>query len=104
MSEINTRFVKDMLGIYLRARDEEGYIAFDFYSMLGRDGAFKTAMTLVNRLTPSIGFLKLCELNRIDLTVEALITGDQDYRSLFDEQTLKTAEQRIRAFERDSKT
>jgi hypothetical protein len=30
MSEINTRFVKDMLGIYLRARDEEGYIASDF--------------------------------------------------------------------------
>ena len=65
-----------------------------FLDMLDKRGGEATAHALLAG-RPSDGFVKLWELKRLDLSVEA-IALQHPWRSLFADQELRTAEQRLR--------
>lgn len=79
-----------------RARVELRYVPSYFIAMLNERGGYETAIDLIQRPKPSEGFIKLYQLGRLDLTVEALVLED-DWKSLFDEEILNIARTRLRA-------
>jgi hypothetical protein len=95
--ERSRRFGQAMRDIYLRARDELGYNATYFLSMLSELGAMQTAVRLVGSTTPSAGFTTLWERGRLDLTVEALVLSDE-YADLFEDWIVKAALERLEAY------
>jgi len=72
-----------------------GYNPTRFLQMLENKGPVQTAIELV--MAPRIheGFIKLLELNRLDLTVEAIILR-QPYCNLFPEEVLKKAKEKLK--------
>ena len=83
-----------MLEIYDRAKSEAGYPATRFRQMVLERGGYKTAKYLIGEPTVSEGFTQLALRERLDLTVEALIQ-QTEWRSLFSNQELETAAQRL---------
>lgn len=66
---------------------------FTFIKSYGAIGASKRLM-LTGADNVQSGFIKLCELNRLDLTFESIIIKEK-YKLLFDEQTITTAMKRL---------
>ncbi len=71
-----------------------GYKPTLFIRMLGERGALETARTLLGTSSPSDGFTRLWELNRLSLTVEA-IGQRPEFASLFSPEVLATAQARL---------
>ncbi len=72
-SPLEEGFDAAMLDLYKRALSETGYKATRFLDMLHRHRGLETAGILINATRPSDGYTALWELNRLDLTVEALV-------------------------------
>ena len=90
------QFEAAMTNIYHEAR-ASGYTASGFRRMLQEQGALSTARRLVLSPQPSPGFGELLLLNRLDLTVEALIV-QEPWRRLFEPQVLNAARRRLDQF------
>jgi hypothetical protein len=71
-----------------------GYKPTEFLRMVNKDGALQTAKRLILSNTLSTGFSRLWELNRLDLTVEALALREP-WRQLFTEDEIERAQQRL---------
>jgi len=91
---IEQRLTKEMHMIYTRAVSECDYRPSYFLQMLGDRGALATAHALLSG-QPSDGFVKLWQLRRLDLTVEALVIRE-DWGSLFNDAELATARRRLK--------
>ena len=64
---------------------------------LEQDGAVATAERLVLAQRPSVTFLELAVMKRLDLTVEAIIQ-DPQWSELFSEEIRQTARRRLESF------
>lgn len=65
-----------------------------FLRMLDEGGAINTAHALLATSSPSDGFTRLWELERLDLAVEAIVL-DAEFSSNFSEDELETARRRL---------
>jgi hypothetical protein len=102
LAERNGRSADDfesaMRGIYHRAKDEAGYTATYFLSMLAEHGGLETAHRLLVATKISDGFTALWERHRLDLTVEALVLKPE-FQALFSDEELETARRRLEQFD-----
>jgi hypothetical protein len=90
-------FHKDMLKIYENAKKECGYNASRFIQMVANEGGYNVAKKFIHSNTPSDGFIKLWELNRLDLTVEALILKEK-YQPLFSNEEREIVKNRLKEY------
>lgn len=88
------RFNEEMSQIYSRAM-AVGVHFGRINIMIRNQTAFETARLLVNETVLSNGFLRLIEVNRLDLSIEHLILRDP-YNQLFDEETKANARRKLR--------
>lgn len=95
MSNLEKEFDKGMRAIYEKAKTECNYIATRYLQMLSKYGGLKTAKRLLSDNKLHYGLVKLYECNRLDLTVEALVTKEK-YRTLFTDNEIKEAKRRLR--------
>lgn len=72
-----------------------GYNPTKFNQMIATEGGYTVAKKLIHRT--STGFEKLWELNRLDLSTEAVIL-QKKYRTLFTKEELETAKTRLNEF------
>jgi hypothetical protein len=96
-SELELCFHNDMLGIYHEA-SKLGYRPSYFLKMVSQKGGVATAHHLLDKSGTSDGFTRLWELNRLDLSVEALVLESR-YHSLFSTVQLATATDRLKEYE-----
>jgi 5-methylcytosine-specific restriction protein A len=85
---------------YQRAGKEAKYWGFYFLRDLKKYGGLKVAQRLLAKTTKAgetKGFLALADVGRPDLSVEAVVL-DARFRSLFSEQEIAIAEQRLARF------
>ena len=90
----NERFT----GFLQRAAEEsrrEGYSPNNFVRMLNAEGGFETTKRLLMKPTVSEGFVELFRLQRLDLTVEALVV-ESEWARFFDPALLAIAGKRLR--------
>jgi 5-methylcytosine-specific restriction enzyme A len=84
---------------FLRQAAEEsrraGYPPNNFVRMLNAEGGFETAKRLLLKSAVSEGFVELFRLQRLDLTVEALVV-ESEWARLFEPELLAIAEKRLR--------
>jgi hypothetical protein len=90
---LERRFSKEMGLIYERAVSECDYRPNYFLQMIKDRGALSTARALLSG-QPSQGFVKLWELGRLDLSVEALVVRE-DWQSMFRGEELAIARKRL---------
>lgn len=95
----------DLLTALDESRKLNAKINFDFVltfiKSYGAIGATKRLMqTGIDKIQS--GFIKMWELNRMDLTFESIIVNPK-YSLLFDEQTIKIAAERLKIFEKPAK-
>lgn len=95
--DVEREFDRAMLQVYKDARDQAGYNAVRFLSMLADGGGLETARTLLHASTVSDGYTALWERQRLDLTVEAVIL-DQRWRPLFTDAERAIARKRLRDY------
>ena len=87
-------FHEEMLGIYEKAKKECGYNATRFLQMVQEKGGVKAAKQWLSNDTPQEGLFKLWELDRLDLSMEALVLRKQ-FRRLFTDEELTRARKRF---------
>jgi hypothetical protein len=95
MTDLLKQFDLAMLGIYQRTKAEAGYNATIFFRMLNERGGLATARYLINSSNPSDGYTHLYEKGRLDLTVEAMVVENAEWRLLFTEEELAKANRRL---------
>ena len=86
-------FHEAMLDIY-RAAAEIGYYPSLFLRMVNDRGGLAAARQLINDARPSEGFARLWELNRLDLSVEAVALREP-WSQLFTPEELASARKRL---------
>jgi hypothetical protein len=94
MSTLEEQFHKVMVQVYENAKRYCQYNATYFLQMLGEKGGLETARYLITKDTPSDGFTRLWECQRLDLTVEA-VALNPIYADLFTEEELRLAKERL---------
>ncbi|WJH37118.1 hypothetical protein N6H14_16450 [Paenibacillus sp. CC-CFT747] len=96
MDELTLKFHKAMLNIYQAAKRDLGYNANRFVQMLSSpQESIRTAKRFVVSPTPSDGFSELWRRGRLDLTVEALVGYHSEFESLFTEEEISAARNRL---------
>jgi hypothetical protein len=95
MADLVKQFDQAMLTIYQRAKSEAKYTASIFFGMLSERGGLATAKYLINSAAPSEGYTRLYELGRLDLTVEAVVTEEPRWHSLFTTKELARVRKRL---------
>ncbi|MXZ33033.1 MAG: hypothetical protein F4234_09205 [Gammaproteobacteria bacterium] len=93
---LESQFHEAMLDIYRRAKEEAGYNASLFLRMVVDQGGLQAARKLINSREPSSGYTRLFELDRLDLTVEAVVLQSSHFHPLFTEQELEVCKTRLR--------
>ncbi|MDE0150184.1 MAG: hypothetical protein OXM58_17640 [Rhodospirillaceae bacterium] len=94
MSNIEQGFGEAMFAIYREAR-EIGYTPSAFLQMLHEKGGLQTARQLINAPQPSDGYTRLWELQRLDLSVEAVIHDNAEWHQLFTQDELERCKKRL---------
>ena len=94
MSILEKKFDHAMIEIYHRSLGA-GYKASGFYTMILNQGGLKTAKQLINSSRPSDGYTKLWELNRLDISVEAVVLENPKWHGLFSQIELTKCEKRL---------
>lgn len=92
---LESQFEAAMFDVYRRAKDEAGYNATIFLKMVTDQGGLATARQLINAPRPSDGYTHLYERGRLDLTVEALVIGQERWKALFSDAELDRAKRRL---------
>ncbi len=75
-----------------------GYNPTSFLRMIHELGGLQTTKQLINSDTPSDGFVKLWEMKRLDLTVEALVVESKQFRTLFLTSEILRARHRLKGY------
>jgi len=96
-------FTNALIDAYRRSGEETGYWARRFLAAVRRHGGLSTAKRMLKPRTAGqrAGLDTLLEAGRPDLTIEAIILRPE-YRGLFTEAELATAEQRLGDYARRS--
>ena len=94
MDDLEMRFHQAMLGIYDEAAQQLGYYPTYLRRMVEEQGGLLAAKRLLQGDTPSSGFERLWELDRLDLTVGSLALREP-WCKLFSADELRTAERRL---------
>ena len=94
MAGAEHRFGEAMFAIYREAR-EIGYTPSLFLRMLHEKGALQTARQLINASQPSDGYTRLWELERLDLSVEAVVHDNAEWHILFTPDELQRCKKRL---------
>ncbi len=76
-----------------------GYRPTVFMSMMAQFGPVEACRKVIVATRPPDGFIKLLELQRLDLTAEATVLRGP-WKALFDEQILALARKRLVQYER----
>jgi hypothetical protein len=97
VQELQENFQRAMVRLYEQAMRELGYNATYLVRMTANEGGVATARMLVMSNHLSDGFVYLRERQRLDLTVEALVTR-REFAVLFDAEVIARAEQRLRKY------
>lgn len=72
------------------------YVPTRLIKMINKHGAVEAVKRLMKKPEPPEGFLKLKELNRLDLSMEQLILLEKkDHETLFDEEEFAIAKKRL---------
>lgn len=87
-----------MMNIYHRLKNEAGYDATYYRNLLNDKGGLDTARTLFATSEPTEGLRSIAALERLDLTVEALVLSTPHFRALFDPAELQKASDRLKQF------
>lgn len=95
MSLLEIQFDEAMMDIYRRAKSECGYTPSIFFNMLTKLRGVQTAKRLINASKVSDGYTALFELERLDLTVEAVIHDQPKWHELFTEEELAICKNRL---------
>jgi hypothetical protein len=95
MEKLERQFDQAMFDIYRRAKTEAKYNASIFFKMLNDNGGLRTAKMLINGAKPSDGYTALYERQRLDLTVEAVVTENERWHPLFLDKELERARKRL---------
>jgi hypothetical protein len=99
-SELERRFLSEILHGTERLKKEIGYNPTYFTRMVGEHGPVEAARRLVSTSAPSDGFTKLWETDRLEMTIEALILLPW-YEELFEETHRQAARQRLEQYRFD---
>lgn len=97
VSNLHKELINELHKAMLKIYDDSkaiGYTPSKFRQMVANEGGLKTAKKLINSKNLSNGFAELTKLERLDLTVEALILQKQ-YRPLFSDIELNIARERL---------
>jgi hypothetical protein len=94
LMDLAKKFDKELRRLVERVISETAYRPERFIQMLNEHGGFQTAKILLHDKKLSEGFVKLWELGRLDLTMEAIILK-KSWRELFAEEELKIAKKRL---------
>ncbi len=94
MADVERRFGEAMFAIYREAKGI-GYTPSIFLRMLHEKGAIQTARQLINAPQPSDGYTRLWELERMDLSVEAVVHDNAEWHGLFTENELRLCKRRL---------
>ena len=95
MANVKTDFHNEMLRIYDKAKEECHYNATYFLRMVREMGGVAAAKRLLSSNAPQSGLFELWECGRLDISMEALVLSPR-FRSLFTEDELKIAGQRLK--------
>jgi hypothetical protein len=98
MSPRQDTFDEAMFEIYRRAKSEAGYTASVFFNMVMKQGGLATAKFLINSKDASVGYTRLYERGRLDLTVEATILDNEKWHGLFTPDELERAAKRLQSY------
>lgn len=93
-SRANEEFTQYLRGA-VREAERLKYYPGRYKAMLEADGGFVTVKRILESGKPSEGFTKLWELNRLDLTCEAIIVQTK-WRRYFDDDLIARAEKLLR--------
>lgn len=93
-SRTNEDFTQHLMDA-VREAEALGYEPKRFKAMLRGDGGFDTVKSILEAGKPSEGFTRLWELNRLDLTCEAIIVQSK-WRPYFDVDLVARAERLLR--------
>ena len=93
MMDIEEQFHQEMLRIYEEAA-ELGYRPTYFLRMVRERGGLEAARQLLKGVELSDGLVKLWELGRLDISMEALIEKEP-WSALFSQEELTKAHQRL---------
>jgi hypothetical protein len=77
LADLESRFDAAMMHVYRRALSECNYDATRFLQMLYEHRRLDTGRILLHASNVSDGYVALWERQRLDLTVEALILGEE---------------------------
>jgi len=99
VSKLEAEFDAAMMEIYIRAKAEAGYTASIFHRMLVQQRGLATAKQLINDPNISQGYTALWERGRLDLTVEAIVTDNPKWHTLFTVEELSRARQRLTRYD-----
>jgi len=91
---LELEFHKEMVNIYIRAKNEANYVANRFIKMVTEHGGLETAKILINADTPSEGYTALYLKGRLDLTVEAIVQNPK-WAILFDPTEIDRSRDRL---------
>ena len=95
MTDLEARFEQEMIEKVYRATGREtGYWAGYFLRSVKQHGGLGTARRLLERPHVSQGLVKLAELGRLDLAMEALVL-DPTYQILFTDDERAIARKRL---------
>ncbi len=97
LSELELAFHSEMVHLYKRTKEEVGYNATRFLSMITENPGAATAHALINAPTVSEGYTALWERKRLDLTIECVILEPR-WRDLFSETERQIARKRLRDY------
>lgn len=93
--DIERQFHEEMVGSY-RAAVEIGYRATGFWGMVIDHGALEAAKRLLREPEEQSGLMRLWELGRLDLSVEALVLQER-WDTLFSDEDRQKARDRLDA-------
>jgi hypothetical protein len=74
------------------------YSAGAFWLEICEFGGLEAAKRLIHNEEVGVGFVALCQFNRVDLTLEALIHDNPEWHVLFSEDELATCAARLRKY------
>ncbi|MFY9295511.1 MAG: hypothetical protein WAQ88_08230 [Caldicoprobacterales bacterium] len=94
ITDLEKRLYNEMINNYKRADQECGYRAPRFLQMLDRRGPVEAAKILIRKPAGGEGFIKLLELGRLDLSIEALVIRDE-FKPLFTEEEIEICRKKL---------
>ena len=94
MTSLEQKFQQAMFDIYYKAKSID-YTPSYFHQMLVQHGGLQTAKQLINSPNISSGYTKLWGLNRLDLSVEAVVYENPEWHLLFTSEELDKCRKRL---------